>query len=337
MDVIDYSSLLYDDTSRIYAAPVSGLYERGDGVQFRSTGRHHSLISEVSRVGDGSLLLAGDYAPVGAVKHRQIVSEENWIHLQFRYSAGGTERIGSSAPTELQPRSCVISQYLNGTEVVRDLSGHQRLTHVCLYVTERGLAGLLNIPTDQLQRTPLGQLLAETPREATTSIPLAAPMITAGQEVLSCPLQGISRRIFMRAKSIELLSSVLTTLQQRGSDPRNSLVDFSSRELRQVLTAQELIARDLRRQLTLQDVAGLVGLSRTKFATSFKAITGVTMHEFLRDLRLIHAYKALTTSDISVTQAAYDVGYSEVSSFSKAFYAKFGLLPRNCKRQRAHC
>jgi AraC family transcriptional regulator, transcriptional activator of the genes for pyochelin and ferripyochelin receptors len=325
MQVLDYCALIHN-TPALGRSPVSGIYEYGDGVQVRAAGRDRGLISEVVRLGDEALLLAGDYVPDGNTMHRQIVSQKDWVHLQFRFSAGGSERINAMQVTDLPQRGCVISHYPKDTEIVRELSATERWTHVCIFATQQGLSELLDVAPGRLDDTMLGA--GQAPGGLCS--PLRPAMITSGQDILACSLRGLGRRAFMRAKSIELMSAVLTMLHDHAAEA--AAPGIAPRDMRQIAAAEDLMAANLHRHLTLSEIARAVGMSRTKLATSFKAANGVSVQEYWRNLRLAQAWKALASQDATVTQAAFDAGYAEVSSFAKAFHARFGMLPRDCRR-----
>lgn len=332
MEAIDYRSLLRSDVAPLGGVPIDGLYQQGDGAQFRSFGSGGTLVSEVVRLTDNALLLAGDYSPQGASAHRQLVSDDDWIHMQFRYSAGGFELMSDGDQIDLPPRTCIVAQYREGIEIVRELSESERWRHVCVFATRQGLSELLDVSPTSLGSTAFGRMLADPEAYCTHTLPLTASMISPGHDVIACAYNGVNRRAFMRAKSIELVSSVLAAFEQRREAETGAASIFSPVVQRNVLAAQELMASNLSARLTLSQIARRVGMSRTALATSFKAMSGVTVQEYWRNLRLDHARHALMTSDISVTQVAFDIGYSEVSSFDKAFQMRFDCLPRNFKR-----
>jgi AraC-like DNA-binding protein len=63
-------------------------------------------------------------------------------------------------------------------------------------------------------------------------------------------------------------------------------------------------------------------LSRT-----FSAATGLTIPQYLRQLRLEKAAELLRSGKFNVTEAALEVGYSSLSHFSQAFHETFGCCP----------
>ena len=78
----------------------------------------------------------------------------------------------------------------------------------------------------------------------------------------------------------------------------------------------------------LADLARSAGQSRYHFLRTFKAVTGVTPHQWLLRTRLREAARRLATSRAPVTEIALDVGFDDLSNFIRTFRAEFGVSPR---------
>jgi AraC-like DNA-binding protein len=96
-------------------------------------------------------------------------------------------------------------------------------------------------------------------------------------------------------------------------------------------------ARDLARarfdaQVRVEDLAAEARLSRAHFLRSFAEAFGVTPHEFVIQLRIEEARRALAQG-ASVTEACLAVGFSSLGSFSNLFSARVGTSPRAWQKQ----
>ena len=69
-------------------------------------------------------------------------------------------------------------------------------------------------------------------------------------------------------------------------------------------------------------------LSPYYFLRSFRAVTGVTPHQWLLRARLRAAAEKITASRAPVTDIALDVGFDDLSNFTRTFRAEFGASPR---------
>jgi AraC-like DNA-binding protein len=83
---------------------------------------------------------------------------------------------------------------------------------------------------------------------------------------------------------------------------------------------------------SLAGLASAVGLSRHHFLRTFKAVTGVTPHQWLLRARLRRAAEQLALGRRPVTEIALDVGFDDLSNFIRTFRAEFGMSPSHYRR-----
>lgn len=87
------------------------------------------------------------------------------------------------------------------------------------------------------------------------------------------------------------------------------------------------IRRDIRAPIVIPDLARHVGMSVSSFHGHFRTVTATTPLQYQKELRLLEA-RQLLRRGVSVTTAAYDVGYESPSQFSREYARKFGIPPR---------
>ncbi|MFG6687501.1 two-component regulator propeller domain-containing protein [Mariniflexile sp. HNIBRBA6329] len=71
----------------------------------------------------------------------------------------------------------------------------------------------------------------------------------------------------------------------------------------------------------------LMGMSRTQLHRKLHAIVGMSTSEFIRSQRLKLAVKILETTDITIAEIAYSVGFNTPSYFNKCFKETYGCTP----------
>ena len=77
-----------------------------------------------------------------------------------------------------------------------------------------------------------------------------------------------------------------------------------------------------------EDLADNVGISRVHLHRKMKELTGQTPHDFIRSIRLKKASQLLKRGDISITEVVYACGFGSAASFSTIFKKQFGVSPR---------
>jgi AraC family transcriptional regulator len=102
-----------------------------------------------------------------------------------------------------------------------------------------------------------------------------------------------------------------------------TLQDYKRRILRVLVHIQQHLDDALR----LQELAALAFFSPYHFHRVFKGMTGESVKEYVRRLRLERAASRLKLGAASVTDIAFDAGYESHEAFTRSFHAVFGLSP----------
>lgn len=96
---------------------------------------------------------------------------------------------------------------------------------------------------------------------------------------------------------------------------------------RQVQVVIDHMRSQLALDVRLEDLAGLVHLSRYHFLRKFHATTGMTPHRYLVRLRVERGAQLLRTTRLTVLDVASRCGYASPGRFSDAFRRHHGLTP----------
>jgi AraC family transcriptional regulator len=100
----------------------------------------------------------------------------------------------------------------------------------------------------------------------------------------------------------------------------------------QVKRVTTYIHDHLERDIGLQDLADVVGLSRFHFCSAFRLATGRTPHERLTWARIERARTLLADPALRVIDVALAVGYHTPSAFAASFRKTLGLTPTAFRR-----
>ena len=86
-------------------------------------------------------------------------------------------------------------------------------------------------------------------------------------------------------------------------------------------------------QFSVEVLAEEIGLSRSQLYRKVIALTGLSVNELIRKLRMQKAAQLLEQKWGPIAQVAYEVGISNLSYFSKIFKEEFGTLPSEYEKQ----
>jgi AraC family transcriptional regulator len=135
------------------------------------------------------------------------------------------------------------------------------------------------------------------------------------------PLAG--RRIWFESKVLELMSEFFFIPAEREF--------FCERQKRvtqeRVQKAIELLSSNLAEPPDLMELGRRVGCSPFYLSRTFSQALGMTIPQYLRQMRMERAAELLRSGKFNVTETAMEVGYSSFSHFSQAFCQTMGCCP----------
>lgn len=138
-----------------------------------------------------------------------------------------------------------------------------------------------------------------------------------------------SSRLFVE-QAVDLLCTHLVRAHSSfgalALEPRRGLADWQVKKVAAYMRAH------LDEEVSLDDLAAVVSLSRFHFATAFRLATGRTPHDWLVGERIAHAQVLLANAERPVTEIALAVGYATPSSFAAAFRKVTGATPSEYRR-----
>ena len=93
------------------------------------------------------------------------------------------------------------------------------------------------------------------------------------------------------------------------------------------------IGQNFQKKITLNDICKHLACSKSTLVNTFRKTYGMTVTEYLTEVRLKEAEKLLRRREHSLSQVAALCGFSDQSYFSKVFAAKMGCAPGDYRRR----
>lgn len=91
----------------------------------------------------------------------------------------------------------------------------------------------------------------------------------------------------------------------------------------------QYIKDNIRKPISIKQLAYDLNMSEGNFCNSFKKIVGITPKEYITNLKLAEAKNLLKSHN--VTEVAYELGYENISHFIAVFKNKYGITPKHYK------
>lgn len=89
----------------------------------------------------------------------------------------------------------------------------------------------------------------------------------------------------------------------------------------------EYLEKHIGERVSLREVADVACMERTAFCRFFSHSVGMTLHQFVAQWRIALAVERMLVSEGTLTELAYDVGYSNMHSFERAFRKITAMTP----------
>ena len=165
--------------------------------------------------------------------------------------------------------------------------------------------------------------LVALPLARVPGLALALDLLFAETDRVRCGQRLLANRLF-EVVVLQLLRWLLDHPQEAGVQP-GLITGLSNPRLAAALVAMHDAPGE---SWSLERMAGCAGMSRTAFATTFRAVVGQTPADYLAGWRMALAQSRLRAGQ-PIKALAQELGYANPSALSRAFTAKVGMAPRD--------
>lgn len=216
----------------------------------------------------------------------------------------------------------------NGVEGLRKV----HLYHPDIIVTDQMMPGmdgmemLQHIRDDfQISHIPVIMLTARNDEEAKTkAINLGA------NSYITKPFS----KEYLQARIQQLLKErkqFRERIQQHSPDnQQDSYEQFLAKKDTQLLEKiHQVIEENMdNSDFNIDAIANSIGLSRSAFFKKLKSLTGLAPVDLVKEIRLSKSVELIKSSDMSISEIAFAVGFKDANYYSKCFRKKYDLTPR---------
>jgi AraC-like DNA-binding protein len=198
---------------------------------------------------------------------------------------------------------------------------HTETHYVVIGITGQKLAALLNIKKPNR--------LLETVTGGTASFLYFESMQAQTQQILkhifSVNANETLGPFYIQIKVQELLFHLFDTLLKRENTAHRHINNDDAERL---MSLRNIILSDLSVPPSLPALAAMIGMSETKMKQLFKQTFGASIYTYFQKVRMEEAAFLLKQGGYSVSQVGFELGFTNLSHFSRLFESHYGITPK---------
>ena len=135
--------------------------------------------------------------------------------------------------------------------------------------------------------------------------------------------------IYIKGYILQLIASLIRSGIITAYSP-----GFFEQDIAKLNTVFAYVEANYNRKISLQEAASMINFSCSYFSRYFKKITGRTFKDYLDFVRIREVEKLILSGRMNVSQAAYETGFCNISSFNRVFKRVRGYSPREIIRSK---
>jgi AraC-like DNA-binding protein len=148
-------------------------------------------------------------------------------------------------------------------------------------------------------------------------------------EILSEPVDETFELFFLRIKAEELVCRLLMELEKRDE---KHLVALNIHDIQSIYKVKEQMLEHLETPPVIKELAVCANMSPSKLKRLFKQIFGNSIFSYYQEFRMQEATRLLKEEKMSVSDVGYQLGFTNLSHFSRVFQEHIGMKPKQYSR-----
>jgi AraC-like DNA-binding protein len=223
---------------------------------------------------------------------------------------------------------CISKEYLQNTLWNTDSSSHpcalkDKMSQYCTLETNTMCERKPGDPRDSCNIFNGSHLITSNLYTALGSI-----KYNLVQEIINLDKgNSVSEKIIIQGNVLKILAHFINKVTSEKYKKTKSLQFGDAAKIMQIKKTIDEGAHF--QHFSLDELAKLVGISKTKLKTKFKEILGTSVYKYYLDVRMARAKDMLNGNPRSITTLAYEMGFKTVSHFSQLYKKYYGVNPNS--------
>ncbi|KAA6329898.1 Regulatory protein PchR [termite gut metagenome] len=257
-----------------------------------------------------------------AVKNPNANASERMIFFKFQNIFPQTETLQAGKQLEAMPSVLIATSRVNTDDVI---SIHTNTATINIEVDANYLNGLFDLP----EKSPVLQSLLQNTQPLLFEQMIYPSLQKIVDEIVTESVDEIFELFFLRIKAEELICRLLMELEKRDE---KLLYALNTHDIQSIYRVKEQMLGHLETSPIIKELAVCANMSPTKLQRLFKQIFGNTIFSYYQDFRIKEAARLLKEEKLSVSEVGYQLGFTNLSHFSRVFKDHIGAKPKQYSR-----
>ena len=319
------------DSLKIFSSTIEGTF---------NSDKNDAFLKFKNKYGEGSAkafqLFPGLETLTFNIESKQEIVIENLYHnkdcLHFLFCAEGTlSYITGKKRTINRLQNVILESFKeHSNTIVIDKNTHAKFSIITVVkVDTETLESNKNSELSKLLEKVLANLNGKN--EYTYFGEIANQVTAKVEKLITTNLTGLANRLTCEAAVFEILSHQYTA-HNTDLETLENPNPLSKNDTLKIIYLSEFITKNLHEEISLDLLSTNSGLSKKKIQKGFQFFFKETVNKFISNLRITKAKELLENSDDTISEIVYKIGLSSRSYFSKIFYNKYGLQPKEFRK-----
>jgi len=244
------------------------------------------------------------------------------ILFKFQNIFPSTEPFVKEKQLKTIPSVLIATSSLN-TDVVIPI--HTNTATINIEVDAHYLNGLFDVS----EKSPVLQSLLQNTQPLLFEQIMYPSLLNIVDEIVTGSIDETFELFFLRIKAEELICRLLMELKKRDE---KRLYALNSHDIQTIYNIKELLLEHLETPPVITELAVTANMSQSKLKRLFKQVFGNSIFSYYQEFRMKEAARLLKEEKLSVSDVGYQMGFTNLSHFSRVFKEHIGMMPKQYSR-----